>query len=100
MAEAFFFCWAAGQRVGNTYGGFAGNGYGQRAPSSYGASSSAERLAKFARSSRMDKPSWDGQNRQAATYSSDTRGMWQDTGRDNADWRKFGATRKRVDSKR
>lgn len=79
--------------MGNTYGGFAENGYGQKEFTGYGASSSAERIAKFARSTRMDKPSWDQQGREAAPYT-DSRGQWQDSDKGNADWRKFGATRK------
>ncbi|BDA50588.1 probable cellular nucleic acid-binding protein at C-terminar half [Coccomyxa sp. Obi] len=83
-----------GQRVGNTYGGFAGNGYQQRSSTGYGGSgsSTAERVAKFARSTWMDDSSKQ-QGRQHAVYI-DSRDRWHDKDRDNADWRKYGATRK------
>ncbi len=88
--------WSAGQRMGNTYGGFAGNGYGQGAATSYrGASSTAERVAKFARATRMetqeDQPQ---QGRQVTTYY-DSHGYWQSPEKGSADWRKYGSTRKR-----
>ncbi|CAL8464992.1 g4527 [Coccomyxa elongata] len=92
-----------GQRVGNTYGGFAGNGHQQRSSPGYGGGGggrTAERVAKFARSTWMDdssQQSWQQeskqQGRQHAVYS-DSRDRWHDRDRDNADWRKYGATRK------
>lgn len=90
--------------MGNTYGGFGGNGFQQRGSTGYsGGSSAADRLARFAAASKMDvtqRPSYDyqqqqKQSRQQTVYI-DRRERWQvSQDGDNADWRKYGSTRKK-----